>query len=66
MPQENIMANARLQTRKKFQGPKIFFVVSIFAHFSCFKSRAILYTFCIFSVDLQEGYKITNFDDFSF
>jgi len=69
MPQENIMANARLGNKKKTLGPKIFFVVVfIFVsfHFSCFKSRAILYTFCFSSVVLQGRYKITNFDDFSY
>jgi len=37
MPQENIMANARLQTRKKFQGPKIFFCCFNFCSFFLFQ-----------------------------
>ena len=43
--------------KKKFRGRKYFFVVSIFAHFSCFKSRAILYTFCIFMLICKRGTK---------
>ena len=67
MPQENIMANARLQTRKKIQGPKIFFCCFNFCSFFLFqKSCNFIYILYFFSVDLQEGYKITNFDDFSF
>jgi len=58
MPQENIMANARLETRKKLGVRKHFLLLSFHFcsfDFSCFKSRAILYTFCILSVVLQEG-----------
>jgi len=55
MPQENIMANARLETRKKLGAENIFCCRRFIFDFSCFKSRAILYTFCILSVVLQEG-----------
>jgi len=49
MPQENIMANARLQTRKKIQGPKIFFCCFNFCSFFLFQKSCnfiyILYFF---------------------
>ena len=67
MPQENIMANARLQTRKKNSGAEnIFLLFQFLLIFPVSKVVQFYIHFVFFSVDLQEGYKITNFDDFSF
>jgi len=67
MPQENIMANARLQTRKKNSGAEnIFFLLFQFLLiFPVSKVVQFYIHFVFLSVDLQEGYKVTNFDDFS-